>query len=77
MSETLFLKGLDVLSSLSSISPEERITMNKGLFAGGGAVAIIGAGYAGLIYYQGCFLIRRQPLRSINSPKRIPTCVLK
>lgn len=42
MSETLFLKGLDVLSSLSSISPEERITMKKGLFAGVGAVAIIG-----------------------------------
>lgn len=29
--------------------------MKKGLFAGVGAVAIIGAGYAGLIYYQGCF----------------------
>lgn len=52
MSETLFVKGSGVLSS---ISPEERITMKKGLFAGVGAVAIIGAGYAGLIYYQGMF----------------------
>ncbi len=29
--------------------------MKKGLFAGVGAVVIIGAGYAGLIYYQGMF----------------------
>jgi len=52
MSKALFLKGFDVSSS---ISPEERITMKKGLLAGIGAVAIIAAGYASLIYYQGMF----------------------